>query len=368
MLIMAAWLFIIGASFGALSHSVMELVLARLLLGLAIGVSSYTAPLYISEISPANYRGRLVLLNGIAITGGEALAFLLDYYLSFSSNWRMMIFIGIIPAIVLLLGMFSMPCSPRWLVSKGRMKSAKDVLQKVRCCTEINVELSEIERSLEKPKSSLKTLFAKKRRRVLTIGIGLGILQQIVGINTVMYYGPFIFKAAGFQGEASQILATFGMGITNMLMTVVAVCLVDYFGRRRLLISGIIIAMVSLAIVGANFKFHLNSNTSHLITLIALMTYIAGYSISLGSMFWLIISEIYPLHIRSVAMSFVTAIQWGANFIVAATFLSLLETVGITNLFWLYGIVCVAAIFFCYYLIPETKGVSLEQMEEMFQT
>jgi sugar porter (SP) family MFS transporter len=320
------------------------LIVGRLILGFAIGISSYTVPLFISEMAPTDKRGSFILINAIAITGGEAIAFMVDYALVPTHSWRLMFATGFIPAFLLLIGMFFLPASPRWLFLKGFRDESKKVLSKIRNTTEVHEELFEIEESLHAKTGTWKELFSKRVRPVLIIGLGLGILQQFVGINTVMYYGPFIFKAAGFQGEESQILATFGMGVVNLVASIIAVFIVDKIGRRKLLLWGMIVSALSLGMVGELFHYH--SNLAHWAMVIFMVSYIAGYAISLGSLFWLIIAEIYPLHIRGLAMSFVTSIQWLANFVVAITFLSILGEIGPSITFWLYGLMCVLAIGF----------------------
>ena len=173
-----------------------------------------------------------------------------------------------------------------------------------------------------------------------------------------MYYGPVIFQAVGFDTASAQVLATFGIGVVNLLMTVVALLLVDRIGRRSLMLLGTAIAALSLGGVGCIFAYHLETTFAHWAALLCMVTYIGGFALSLGSLFWLIIAEIYPLHIRGLAMSFVTAVQWGANFVVSISFLTVLQGIGPAGTFWLYGFMCVLAYWFSYWLLPETKGVS----------
>ena len=363
MLLISSVLFIFGAVFGAYSQSVTHLLIARSILGIAIGISSYTAPLYISEIAPPKYRGALVLLNGIAITGGEAIAFLIDYLYAASSNWRMMILIAVVPAIILLIGMICMPISPRWAILVGKDSKALDILRKIRDYAGGKEEFYKIKEAEQSNQCRFADLFSKKIRPVLYIGLGLGILQQFFGINTVMYYGPSIFEKVGFQGHSAQILATFGMGVVNTIMTIVTIIIVDRWGRRNLLITGTITSAISLFIIASIFHGGIHYAWERYLTLLCLITYISGYCISVGSLFWLIISEIFPLRIRGMAMSFVTAVQWGANFIVAATFLSMLNNLGPSLTFSIYGVMCVIALVFTIFLVPETRGVSLETVE-----
>lgn len=367
MLIWMALTFIAGTLISALATSVPLLILGRLIIGAAIGITSYISPLFISEMAPASKRGSLVLLNGIMITSGETIAFMVDYALVPTHSWRLMFLTGLIPAILLFFGMLMLPPSPRWLALKGQIDQARGILRRIRRPEHAEAELHDIIQShahAEARQAGRGKLFSRFMLPVLIIGLGLGILQQFVGINTVMYYGPTIFQAAGFKSESGQLLATSGMGLVNTLMSIAAVLLVDIFGRRRLLLGGLIMASVSLAIVGYTFSYHGQSASLAWLTFIFMMIYIAGYSLSLGSLFWLVISEIYPLNIRGKAMSFVTAVQWGANFLVALTFLSILGSIGPVLTFWLYGLMCVISYVFCYYLVPETTGVTLEDIEK----
>jgi MFS transporter, SP family, galactose:H+ symporter len=212
--------------------------------------------------------------------------------------------------------------------------------------------------------TSWKQLFSKKVRMVLIIGIALGIFQQFFGINTVMYYGPTIFKTAGFQSASAQLLATFGMGIVNTIMSAVCVLLIDYIGRRKLLLIGSATAGISLSIVGFCFHHSQTSAVYQWISVVALVVYIAGYCVSVGSLFWLMISEIFPLSIRGLGMSLATAIQWAANFVVSMSFLTIIHAVGATNTFWLYATMCGLCFLFCHFWVPETKGVPLEEIEK----
>ena len=340
------------------------LVLGRLIIGFAIGISSYTTPLFISEMAPTQHRGSMVLLNAITITGGEAVAFLLDYALAPQHAWRLMFAVGIITSHFTTLGMLFLPETPRWLVLKGMTSKAREILEKIRQPQEVNSELRRIQQSFSLKQSGWRQLFAKKVRPVLIIGLGLGIFQQFFGINTVMYYGPIIFKTLGFAGTQTQILATFGMGIINTIMSVIAVLIIDKMGRRNLLLVGSAVAAISLGIVGLTFIGAVHSPLMKWIAVIGMVVYISGYCISVGSLFWLMISEIYPLSIRGLSMSLATTVQWGANFLVSMTFLSIIDTIGATHTFWLYSTMCALCFAFVYYLVPETKGVSLEQIEQ----
>ncbi len=368
MLIIVSVLFILGTIIATFGSNIITVIIGRLIIGLAIGISSYIVPLYISEVSTAKHRGALVLINAIAITGGEALAFLIDEWLVPTHSWRLMFATCVIPALLLLIGMLFVPETPRWLVLNNFVDKAKTVLSKIRFSTQnhqlIQTEIDDIQQSLVMKSTRWRNIFSKKIIGVLIVGIMLGVLQQFVGINTVMYYGPYIFKAAGLKTPEQQLWATFGMGVMNMIASIVTLIIIDHIGRRKLLMIGIAIAAMSLAIVGYAFYSGLSSALLSKITVIFLFIYIMGYSVSIGSLFWLIISEIYPLEVRGMAMSFVTAMQWLANFLVALTFLSIVKAFGPATTFWLYGVMCVITLLFSYYFVPETTGISLELIEE----
>src|SRR3990167_9441702 len=350
MLIYMAVTFMLGTIISTLATNINTIIIGRFIIGVAIGITSYLSPLFISEMAPADQRGKLVLINGVMITGGETIAFLVDYALVPTASWRLMFATGFVPAAALLIGMLFLPPTPRWMVMKGQHQEAREILASMRHAAEAQDEYHEISNTARLHKSHWRELFSATLRPVLLIGLGLGILQQFVGINTVMYYGPAIFKSAGFTEASTQILATFVMGLINTIMSIVAVLVVDKIGRRRLLSGGMTIAMFSLGLVGLSFHFSI----SPALTLTFMMLYIAGYSLSLGSLFWLIISEIYPLNIRGLAMSVVTAVQWAANFLVAVTFLSLLDSIGPATTFLIYSSMCLISIIFSYYLVPET--------------
>lgn len=355
--------FIIGSFLTAFCVDFISLTVGRFVLGFCIGIASFSSPLYISEISPAKNRGALVLLNGIALTAGEAISFLVGYFLHdmSSQSWRWMFLTGAIPAIALFVGMSFMPKSPRWLVSKNEISKAKDILYKIRPSEEARTELTEIIHNVQMQKTvRWNELFSKKMQPVLMIGLALGIFQQFSGVNTIMYYGPAIFKISCFNSYAICIFSTFIMGLVNTAFTIITMFLVDKIGRRVLMLMGTCVSSISLMVIGYFFCQHMSSKY---VILFFMMTYIAGYCISVGSLFWLIISEIYPLRVRGLAVSFVTAIQWGANLIVAFTFLPLINFLGLGITFFIYAGMCSFSFLFTLLYLPETKGVPLEKIE-----
>lgn len=355
--------FILGAGLLSIATAYVHLLVGRFVLGCCIGIASYACPLFISELAPQQQRGRLVLINSIAITFGEALSFITGYGLyeiSFES-WRAMFFVGVLPGALLLSCMFFIPASPRWLVGKGRIKEGLNALKKIRQEEDIDREWQEITSQNYSQRTHFN-LFSKALRPVLLLGLSLGILQQFAGINTIMYYGPFIMKLAGAVNHKQAILATFVLGFVNALATLLTVGVVDSIGRRKLLSVGSLGAGLSLLYLAIAFQKQLMTPVS---TLIALVSYIFFFAISLGSMFWLLISEIYPVHIRGRAMSFVTSIQWLANFLIAITFLPLMEYFQYNGVvFYFFSCMCFVSFAIAIFFVPETTCTSLESIED----
>lgn len=364
MIIIASVIFGLGAIFTALTPDVSTLIAGRIVVGIAIGMASFIAPLYIAEVAPYNIRGALVSLNQLAITVGIVVSYLVDFSLAPSGEWRLMLGLAIIPSVILGVGMYFMPFSPRWLFSKGLADRAKSVLEKIRGTTLVGDEIEEIKESLAAERESKwSDLLDPAIRNALIIGIGLAIFQQLTGINTVIYYAPTILLFAGLQSATSSILATAGIGVINVILTIVAILLIDRIGRRPLLIAGLIGMVISLIILGLSFALTDLYSSLGLLAVISLMLYVGSFAIGLGPVFWLMISEIYPLKLRGRAMSTATVVNWGMNLLVAITFLSLIQTIGASGTFWFYSIIGIMAWFFIYRFVPETKGKTLEEIE-----
>ncbi|AUH73477.1 sugar porter family MFS transporter [Legionella sainthelensi] len=357
--------FIVGTILCALTNSLIVLLAGRFIIGICIGIASYIAPLFIAEIAPPNRRGTLVLINGLTITSGQAIAYLIGYFLhDYSTNsWRFLFAIGGIPALVLFIGMYFVPHSPRWIMKKYGVDETIKTLKRIRPSGyNIQQEIDEIDCHIKKSQPSYGLLLKPPIVFVLAVGIIIGVFQQLSGINAVMYYGPVIFESAGFYPVSKAILATFCMGVVNFLFTVLTLFYIDKFGRRFLLLSGTLIAAFSLFAVALLFNSTMPEQKFWVLGFLSL--YIMGYCISVGSLFWVLISEIYPLHIRGLAMSIATVVQWGANFLVSISFLAIYQNLGQMLTFALFGSLCLCAFFFIYHFVPETTGVSLEKIEK----
>ena len=364
LIILSAVIFSIGAVATALTPLISLLIAGRIVVGIAIGIASFIAPMYISELAPARVRGSLVSVNQLAITVGIVVSYLVDYAFSGLGAWRMMLGLAAVPSIILALAMWRLPSSPRWLVARGSMDKARSVLGRIRRPSEIDAEVKEIKRSLEKQKGSGVLLSHPMLRMALFVGIGLAVFQQLTGINTVIYYAPTIFEFAGFKTAGFSILATVGVGLVNVAFTLLAIRLIDRVGRRPLLLGGVAGQIVGLVILGLAFQLHQLARFIGYIAVASLAIYVASFAIGLGPVFWLMISEIYPLKVRGAAMSLATVVNWGVNLAVAVTFLTLVGAVGRPGTFWIYAGIGIAAWLFFYFLVPETRGKSLEEIED----
>lgn len=367
LLIITACAFVLGSIETAFAASIFWLIVGRVFIGFAIGIASYIAPLYISEVSPAKHRGALVSLNQLAVSIGILLSYIVNYYCASyvpSDEWRWMLGLGMIPAILLLLGMFFLPDSPRWILSKGREEEARKILSKIRHTSqEIDDEVAEIKRTLKESFAHWPLLFSKRIRPAVITGFGLALVQQITGINTILYYAPTILTMSGFETATAAIFATMGIGVVFVLFTLLSLKLIDSLGRRPLLFIGLAGMAIGLALLSWIFE-NPSRSTIQSLAVSSMLLYIASFAISLGPIVWLMISEVYPLKIRGIGASFATCVNWSSNLLVTASFLTFIEYMGISGTFALYFVVTLLSILFVYFYVPETKGISLEMIEE----
>jgi MFS transporter, SP family, galactose:H+ symporter len=370
-IIYSTLLFMLGTGIVSFATGMGSFTVGRLLIGAAIGVASFMVPLYISEIAPASIRGGMVSLNQLAVTVGILVSYGVNYVFSRTENWQAMFAVGAIPGLILIVGMYLMPESPRWLVFVRRKEEAAGVLQKIRARPDVGKEMKEIEAEITAESGGkFSDLLAPSLRLPLIIGLGLAILQQVTGVNTVVYYAPAIFKAAGLGSATAAIAATTGLGVVNVVMTVIAIWLLDKAGRRPLLLWSAAGMMLALALLGAGFALlgdeaGPGEGLSRL-TAISLMLYIAFFAIGMGPVFWLLVAEIYPLKTRALAMSVATVANWAANWIVAATFLTMAGVLGKAGIFWFYALMGLLTFIFVRRLVPETKGKTLEEIQGYF--
>ena len=439
MLRIAAVLYGISAVFSALAPGFVTLVIARMIGGFGVGASLILAPMYIAEISPAKVRGRLVSFNQLNIVIGISLAFFTNYLiLKFGQtdaewasalglgkyNWRWMLGLETLPAILYFFGLFFVPRSPRWLLMKDRRAEAVDILEGFNTKEQVESDIKEIETSIHsdmnREKVSISELFKPALTFVLTIGVVISILQQITGINSVFFYAPMIFEQSGIGTDASFVQAIL-VGITNLVFTILAIAFIDKFGRKPLLVvgvSGIAICMFLLAygfnsatyklteettkemslkmddaalsqLIDVEYKNDVDfkkairetlgstvaaENESDLIKaaitmnpvliLIGIIGFVASFAISLGPVMWVLFSELFPNRIRGIAISFVGLINSGVSFLVQLVFPWELDTFGSATTFLIYGIFAAVGLIFIIKVVPETKGKTLEQLEK----
>jgi len=334
----------------------------RFVIGLAVGTASEVVPLFIGEAAPPALRGALVSFNQLAITLGILVSFLVDYGLSGSGNWRLMFALAAIPAGLLFAGMLIQDESPAWLIRHGKVDQAKRVLAKVRPPSGVDQEVAEVQ-SLKATTARLGDLLAPSVRRVLLVGVTLAVLQQVTGINTVIYYLPTLLKDAGL-GSAASLLANVGNGAVNVGFTILAILLIDRVGRRPLLITGLVGMTLGLAggtgVFTGGTRLHGASAT---VAIAAFFFYTASFAIGLGPVFWLLFSEIYPVDIQGEAMGVATMVNWGANLVVAISFLTLLSAIHGEGTFLLFAALSLAAVIYSLLRVPETKGRPLEAIE-----
>jgi sugar porter (SP) family MFS transporter len=363
-LIVVSLLFVLGTLESALAPNEPALIMGRIAVGVAIGIASYAAPLYISEISPPRYRGALVSLNQLAIGIGILASYVVDYVFAPQQAWRMMLGFGVIPAVLLFIGLLFLPRSPRWMVSQGYYGKALEILHRLRGGLDIaEKELESIRATVTKERMEWKILFSNTIRPVVVIGIGLAVLQQVTGINTILYYAPTILTMTGYQGATGAILSTMGIGAVFVIFTIISLPLIDVLGRRILLIAGLIGMACGLLVMAYSFHAVQSSSVIHWLTLGGMLVYIASFAFSLGPIMWLMIAEIYPLKVRGLGASLATCCNWLSNLIVAFTFLSIVNAIGVSSTFMIYFVMCLVSIVFVYFFVPETKSITLEHFE-----
>jgi sugar porter (SP) family MFS transporter len=369
LIILAGLIFTVSGLGTAAAPTVAWLIIARVVSGIAIGIASFISPMYIAELVPARVRGSLVAINMLAITTGIIVAYLVDCAFAAHHAWRWMFGLAALPSLALVIGMWRLPDSPRWLISQARVEAARRILQRARTSPDVDPEIAEIQASMTKQGvSGIKGLFQPALKLPLVVGLGLAVFQQITGINTVIYYAPTIFKFAGITATGPAILAGAGLTGVMWLFHILAIFLLDRVGRRPLLLCGVAGQIIGLTILGAAFHFTQLASYKSEVAIGGLVIYVACFAFGLGPIFWLLISEIYPLKVRGAAMSAVTVANWTLNLVVAVTFLSLVGLLGHAGTFWLYGVIAIGAWLFFYRMVPETKGKTLEQIEEHWRT
>ena len=366
-LLVAALLFAVSAFGAALPRNLTEFVIARFIGGIAVGAASLLAPLYIAEISPPNIRGRLVSLNQMAIVTGILLSYLVNWLLSFSgsSGWRWMFASAAVPSIGFFIGLFFVPESPRWLTKQGCYDKALETLARVGGPEHARTEMLQIKEAIAEEAGSVLELLKPGLRRPLIIAVVLAILQQITGINTVLFYGSIIFKEqVGNHSESAAVGMNVIIGIINFLCTIVALWIIDKAGRKPLLMFASAGMAISLVLLGLAFLFQ---PPPTLLILTCMLLCVASFGVGMGPGVWVVISELFPTRIRGRAMSIATVSLWIACVALTFTFLSLVQAITVSGAFWVYASMCVVTFVFVWRGTPETKGKTLEEIERMWK-
>jgi SP family arabinose:H+ symporter-like MFS transporter len=381
MLMLSAILFLASAVGSALSSGFTLLILARMLGGMGVGVASIVAPLYISEIAPANVRGRLVTFYQLAITAGILVAYLTNAgLLSFSLNykgtgmghildlilvkevWRSMLGLGTIPALLFFTGLCFVPESPRWLIQKGQTEEGISILSRITNLATAQRDALIIKSTITQEKGSYKEIFAPAMRKPLLIGLLLPLFSQFSGINAVIYYGPRILSDAGIN-ITNALLGQIIFGIANFLFTLIAIWKVDKMGRRPLYIVGALGATVCLFFTGVCFY---TGATNNIALVISIILFLACFAFSIGPLKFVIASEIFPTKIRGRALALSIMVMWIADTIVGQLTPMFLGSVGPAVTFWFFSACCLLSFWVVYKMVPETKGKSLEEVQEIW--
>ncbi len=374
-LLAASVIFAAGAFLSSIATTSGILIGTRFFLGIAVGIASFTAPLYLSEIAPFSVRGALISMYQLMITIGILIAFVSDtYFASYArfhdivgGHWRIMMGVLTVPALLMFIGIMFLPESPRWLSMKNLGASARGVLRSLRVSEEeVELELRDIEESLKTKQAGI-SLFMESApfRRTIMLGILLQMIQQLTGINVVMYYMPKIMECAGFETVVEQMWGTVSVGTVNVLSTFIAIAFVDKLGRKPIMYAGFAVMGFSMCMAGLLFGLGFKDNPALAFATIAfLFLFIVGFAFSAGPIIWVLCAEIQPLRGRDLGITVSTATNWIVNGIVGMTFLTMLDKLGPSTTFLIYGLLEIAFIFCFLLFVPETKGTSLEKIEE----
>ncbi len=358
-------LYALATAASAIAPATGFLIGARFFLGVAIGISSLVVPTYIAEMSPPKNRGALVSLHQFMVTVGILIAYLVGYGLAGeASGWRWMIGVAIAPAVLMFLGVLILPESPRWLVANGEQERARRVLARTRPAERVADELAEIiETVREEGRITYRELLGPRFRRWISVGVVAAGASQVVGVNAIIYYVPTILEDVGGYGKTTAIGVSVAVGVVNVLFTIPALLWIDRMGRRVWILGGTVVIIVSLAALGVVFLFPLQSTATFVALLIVLMVYESAFACSLGIAIWLVNSEIFPNNVRGKAASFGIVTHWGMNLVVSLTVLTLINSIGASGVFWLYGVLGLLCLIYLYRWLPETKNRTLEEIE-----
>lgn len=361
-LLLTAAVFLFGALGSALAPNVLWLAAGRALVGSAIGIVSVVGTLYLAEISPDHVRGRLVGIYMAANMGGVICGYLVELAFDADGSWRWMLGFPVIIAVPFGIGVWALPETPRWCICNDRLERARAALRRIRRSLDVDDELQHIQASVGRRKGRWSDLLGVDVRPALILGVGLGILQRVTGINIAFFYGPTIFEFAGMQSVSMDILAGLGVGTALLVGQVLSLMLVDRLGRRPLLLLGYGGMACGLFPLGLAFAMGDQSQLGQWMAVGGVMLLAAGWGAGPASVTFLLISELYPQQVRGPAMSVATVAIWSSFLVMTFTFLTTMEILGESITFWAYGLMSVIAMGVVYLLVPETKGKNLEEI------
>ncbi|MFC0038755.1 sugar porter family MFS transporter [Actinomadura rayongensis] len=358
--------FLVGTAIAVLSTGYGMLLAARLVLGLAVGAASATVPPYLSEIAPKEIRGRLLTLNQMLITIGILIAYLVNLAFAGGGNWRAMIAIGAIPALVMVISaLWVLPESPEWLLSHNRRKQAHAVIAGVSDDATANrlIEHRDEQRAQNPSETGWRSLLTPHVRPALIVGLVLAAAQQLSGVNTIIYYAPTIIEKTGLTASNS-IVYSIAIGVINLAMTILAIRLIDRLGRRELLLVSFAVMTVMMTLLGLAFI----ADWPSVLTLLAMVLYIAGYAGGVGPVFWTLIGEIFPPSSRATGSAACTATNWAANFAVSLVFLPIANAIGQGETFWIFAAIAALGLLFTTRFVPETKDRDFPELDRDLQS
>jgi len=367
MILVACLVFIIGICTILMAHTFFSLFVARLLLGIAVGIVAVAVPLYLTETAPAKLRGRSLTLFQLFLTLGILLAYLIDLFFTSSGNWRAMFAVLFIPVSILFFSMLILPETPRWLLAKRRDREALKVLSKIRPYNKVKKEIEQIKASLSVTHSNWKALFARNFWLPLFVVISIAILNQLTGINVLLQYAPVVIQKAGLTSKAGIMLSTVGMGAINLFGTVISFFLIDYFGRRRLLIIGTLGIIISYLYLGGLSTWLEAGKLQADLSLIGLFSYIIFYAIGPGVVVWLAISELMPTKVRGKAVALGLFVNSLTAALLSTLFLPLMHQISMGRTYDLFALFTGFYFLVAFYLLPETRGKSLEEIQQFYQ-
>jgi SP family galactose:H+ symporter-like MFS transporter len=365
-LLISAIIFTLASVFLFFVPSADMLIGIRFVLGLAIGIATFSTPLYLAEISPHRVRGGMIATYQLMVAGGFLLAYISDALLSSSGNWHLMLGVVVIPAVLMLICVLFLPRSPRWLVLNNRVDEARSALSKVLDPEEAETTINEIKDSVAEKTTLMKLLMDKRFLAVVFLGLSMQFFQQATGDNAVNYYVPTIFKLAGFATLKQQMICAVFFGFVHTFMTLVAIKYVDRVGRRPILMLGLSIMALGMAMLAIVVYIGAHNDFLRYTGVLSTFIYTGGYSISVGPVVWVICSEIFPIRIRDVGIMITTMGNWVFNAIVSQSFPTLLHDLTGPGVFLLFVCLSILGVFFVKWVVPETKGISLEEIESNF--